>query len=433
MQHSCGSLAEPENKLDPLGIMPTPTLESAMNRNEQQDAIGFTCQVARALASYGTPSHRLESLLQILTSELGMPGTFSATSTLVLFDFDLPDGHQVRVERIELQEVDLSRLSRLDILWNLVADRKISPKEGLAQIEALLKSPPAYGLVSTWTSWVMASGAASAFFGGGLAEIALGSIAGALLGTLDLASTRFASIKRMFLPLAAALVALTATVLHPWFGNVDVDGATLGGIIVLVPGFSLTIGVSELVTNNTAAGVSRLGSALMSALLLAAGVLFGRTLGVTLVGPIPIPDVSLLPFWAIYLAIPFAALSISILFRAPKRDLGWIGLVSALGFLTLEVMRTHTGMASTVFIAALVVGVSSNAYARILDRPAAITRLPALLFLVPGSLSFLSLSSLITGASADALASAGQMAIIVTALVTGLLLASTVLPPKKEL
>ena len=404
-----------------------------MNRIEQQDAVSFTCQVGRALASYGTPSHRLESLLQMLASELGIPGTFSATSTLILFDFELPTGHEVRVERVTLREVDLTRLSQLDILWNQVADGVVSPKEGLEQIDALLKSPPAYGAVSTWLSWVMASGAAAAFFGGGLAEIALGSIAGALLGTFDQISARFTSIKRMFLPMAAALVSLTATILHPWFGAVDVDGATLGGIIVLVPGFSITIGVSELVTNNTAAGVSRLGAALMSALLLAAGVLFGRTLGVSLAGPIPIPDVTLLPFWTVYLAIPFAALSISILFRAPKRDLGWIGLVSALGFVTLEMMRAHTGMAWTVFIAALVVGVASNAYARILDRPAAITRLPALLFLVPGSLSFLSLSSLITGASTDALANAGQMAIIATALVTGLLLASTVLPPKKAL
>ena len=66
-----------------------------------------------------------------------------------------------------------------------------------------------------------------------------------------------------------------------------------------------------------------------------------------------------------------------------------VGGVCDLGVLD-GVLRFELG----VFLAALAVGCGSNLYARWRDRPSAVTRLPALLFLVPGSLGFVSMSGL---------------------------------------
>ena len=67
---------------------------------------------------------------------------------------------------------------------------------------------------------------------------------------------------RLLVPLGGFCAALTVALLAPLMSTANVDAATLSGVIVLVPGFTLTLGVSELVTHNITAGVSRLGAAL---------------------------------------------------------------------------------------------------------------------------------------------------------------------------
>ena len=62
-------------------------------------------------------------------------------------------------------------------------------------------------------------------------------------------------------------------------------------------------------------------------------------------------------------------------------------------------------------------GVLSNVYARILDRPAAVTRVPAMMLLVPGGLGFLSLSSLMEQDVLKGLQTAFSVAVMAVAMV----------------
>ena len=108
-------------------------------------------------------------------------------------------------------------------------------------------------------------------------------------------------------------------------------------------------------------------------------------------------------------------------------------LVSGLGFGALELARGWVRPELAVFIGAFVLGCGSNLHARWRDLPSGITRLPGLLFLVPGSLSFLSITALMEGDAMSAVAAAGQVAIVATALVTGLVVAGSAVPARKVL
>jgi len=56
-----------------------------------------------------------------------------------------------------------------------------------------------------------------------------------------------------------------------------------------------------------------------------------------------------------------------------------------------------------------------------------------LLFLVPGSLGFVSMSGLLRGDVGVATETAGMVGLVVMSLVTGLVLAGSVIPPRKVL
>jgi uncharacterized membrane protein YjjP (DUF1212 family) len=393
-----------------------------------QDTLDFTSKLGGALATYGAPAHRIEDVLRLLTQDLGVDGTFSATPSIILMEFQGPTGRDLRIERVYANHIDLTRLRRLDRLFNQVADKRLSPREGSQQLEAIVQAPPRFGPGLDLVAYALTAAAATPMFGGSLTDAALGLIAGAAVGL----AARVVP-DRLLVPTGGFVAALSSAAFAPIFGAVNVDAATLGGVIVLVPGFTLTLGVSELVTHNVTAGVSRLGAALITALSLSFGVIFGRATGDFFTDLSTLTPGTPAPLWVSWVMLPIAVITINILFRAPLRQWGWILLTSSLTFGATQFSAQLVRPEFTVFVGGLTLGIASNIYARTKDLPAAIIRMPGLLFLVPGSLSFLSIQAVMSGHMDQATTTLGQLTLVAISLVMGLIMAGSLVPPRKAL
>ena len=81
----------------------------------------------------------------------------------------------------------------------------------------------------------------------------------------------------------------------------------------------------------------------------------------------------------------------------------------------------------------LIVASASHVFARWRDRPVNLMLVPGILFLVPGSVGFLSLSSLLESDVVHAVETAFRMALIATALAAGVLVATAAVPPRNPL
>jgi uncharacterized membrane protein YjjB (DUF3815 family) len=81
----------------------------------------------------------------------------------------------------------------------------------------------------------------------------------------------------------------------------------------------------------------------------------------------------------------------------------------------------------------LLVAAGSNLYARKFNRPAAVPLVPGIILLVPGSIGFGSLSRFIERDVVSAIETAFNMGLVAVALVTGLLVANLVVPPRETL
>ncbi len=78
-------------------------------------------------------------------------------------------------------------------------------------------------------------------------------------------------------------------------------------------------------------------------------------------------------------------------------------------------------------------GLASNLYARLVNRPALVPLVPGVLFLVPGSLGLRSVMGLLDDDTLRAVDTGFEMGIVAIALSTGLLVAGGLVPPKREL
>ena len=195
-------------------------------------------------------------------------------------------------------------------------------------------------------------------------------------------------------PLAAFFVSFAAVGMARVVGPMSVLVATLAGLIVLLPGLTLTTALSELVTRHLSSGTARLSGAVVSLLAIAFGVALGNRVGAAAFGAVVNAAPMLLPPGATWVALVIAPLCFMVIFRADFRDAPWIVLGGALGVMGGRVGAMQFGPELGAFVGSFAVALISTAFERIRKRPAAVVLVPGLLLLVPGSVGFRSITSL---------------------------------------
>ncbi len=391
----------------------------------------FVLKLGRLLHAYGYPSHRLESALEAVSRRLGLEAQFFSMPTALFASFGAGDEQRTFQIRIEPGEVDLRRLALLDRVTAEVARGELAPAAGSTRLDAIVAAPPLFGRLATTLSFALASGAASRFFGGGVREVVAAAAIGLVLGLLALAADHFRGLGRIFDPLAATTAAFLATLVAATSGPVSAYIVTLAGLILLVPGLSLTTAMTELAMRHLMSGTARFAGTCVTFLAIGFGVALGTHLGRHVAGAPPIVEPTPLPGWTEWAALVLAPLAFTVLLKAEPRDAPFIVVAAALAFGGARVGARTLGPELGAFAGALLVGLGSSAYSRLLGRPAAVTLVPGILLLVPGSIGFRSLSSLLQRDTIVGVESAFLMTLVAISIVTGLLFASALLPERE--
>jgi uncharacterized membrane protein YjjB (DUF3815 family) len=234
-------------------------------------------------------------------------------------------------------------------------------------------------------------------------------------------------------PVAALLASALAVAAASVLGPMSVQVATLAGLIVLLPGLGLTVAINELASRHLISGASRLTAAALVFLQL----IFGVALGQRLAELLPMPPVAVfaapLPFWTAVVALVVVALAVNVLFRARPADVIWIVAASALAFMGARLGARALGPELGAFVGALLLGMASNMLARVLRQPSVVTIVPGMMLLVPGSLGFRSLESLLARDVVAGVGTAFSMLLVAVAIAAGLLFANTLVPSRRVL
>lgn len=406
------------------GAPPSPVPLEAGPRPE----IALVLRLGGALHKHGYPAPLLESALTKVSDGFGLISQFFSTPTSLFCSFGPLERQQTFLLRVEPGEVNLGKLTQLHRLIDEEVDERLGAAEGLRRLEAILSAPAPYARWLTILCHGLASGGAALFLGGGPREMAIAGVLGITIGILGLLAQPLPRLRTIFEPLAAFVAALLGHLLAHWFPPASVFIVTLAGLIVLVPGFSLTIALTELATRHLASGTARLAGAAAIFLTIGFGVALGGHLGEVLVGPAAAaPGIALLT-WSEWAAMLLAPLAFAVLLRAEPRDGGWIVATGVLAAISGRIGAHFLGPELGVFLAALMVGGASSLYSRLLDRPAVVTLVPGILVLVPGSIGFRSLASLMENDVVMGVETLFRMAFVAISLVAGLLLAGVLAP-----
>jgi uncharacterized membrane protein YjjB (DUF3815 family) len=128
-----------------------------------------------------------------------------------------------------------------------------------------------------------------------------------------------------------------------------------------------------------------------------------------------------------------AALAVTVLFRARPADIGWVVAAGALAFGGARLGARGLGPELGAFVGSLLLGIASNVLARLRNRPAVVTIVPGMMLLVPGSLGFRSLESLLARDVVAGVGTAFSMLLVAVAIAAGLLFANALAPSRRVL
>ncbi|HEU5358954.1 MAG TPA: threonine/serine exporter family protein [Gemmatimonadales bacterium] len=402
-----------------------------LTADEEKAARGFVLRLGRALHNVGYAAHRVETLMERASDRLGLTGQFFATPTSIFAGFGAEDEQRTFLMRVGAADDDLGKLADLDEVAGQVLRGAIPPLAGSARIDEIVASPPRYNDLVTVVAFGLLSACGARFLGGGSVEVEVSAVIGLVVGLLNALAIRVPALGRVF-PVAAAFVAsMLAVVSGKFVHGITVYTVTLSGLLVLIPGFTLTTAMTELATRHLIAGVARFSGAMMLFISIAFGVALGTKTATYITGKLMPASAVPLPGWTIVAALLLAPLAFTILLRANPRDTGWILLTGVVtyygGILGASILGPEVG----AFVGALSAGLASNVYAWLTDRPTSVTLVPSVLLLVPGSVGFRGLASLLDRQTILGVETAFQMVLIASALVAGLLV-SFVLGPQRR-
>ncbi len=392
----------------------------------------FAIRLAQALHRFGTPTHRLEETMGNVMGRIGLTGRFFSMPTGIFASFGAPEERNTSLIRVTTADVDLEKLCELDKLGDQVIDGEIDVAEGTRRIEEIIDSPARWRTGHMLAAFAFSSATAARFFNGGWREVLVAAIIGLAIGTVVSEIGRRESTRQISPIVAAALASALSTIAAHLLISISIYTTTLAGLVMLVPGLTLTTAITELATGNLVSGTSRLMGGALTFLEIGFGVALGSAVARLLpdigyIVSVPLPD------WTLWTALLLAPLGFIVVLRASPRDLLWITLASLLGFSGARVGAIVLGPELGALLGALSLGVAANLFARHVRRPAAVVLTPGLILLVPGSIGFGSLSRFIANDVMSGVEAAFSVALVATAIATGLLVANAIVPPRRNL
>jgi uncharacterized membrane protein YjjP (DUF1212 family) len=305
-------------------------------------------------------------------------------------------GYEVEVSNRSTIQLDLA--GRVDDIAELASVGAITPADAIREVAAARTMAPRFGPFPTVIAYAVTTVGFGMVINPTWAALPGYFFLGLVVGAVVLLGRPFPALSPILPTLSAALITMLAT----WFVADAANDGLLRVIspplVAMLPGMSLTIGSMELASSEIVAGASRLIYGVTQLMLLVFGVALGMHIAGRVAPQDPSPQMG---EWALYVAIVVVAAGLYVYLSAPKGSLLW--LIAAIGVALvgqqlggLALPASYSGAVGAFLVVPFAMLAS-----RIKSSPPAIVMMLASFWsLVPGALSFVSLSEAATGGPA---------------------------------
>ena len=145
-------------------------------------------QLAKALLSYGAPSHRIESQLVAASQILDVQAAFVHIPNVIIISFSNGGTRTMRTHFIRAGgRIALTSLHKVHLIYRDVLHDKMGTEAGTEALKKILRAPPIYSLVvRCLLAFVCASVICVLAFGGAIVDMGISGLCACVLQYLGL-------------------------------------------------------------------------------------------------------------------------------------------------------------------------------------------------------------------------------------------------------
>lgn len=394
--------------------------------------IDFILLAAKSLHENGLPTHRVEDFIQKLCLSVNVSAEFFTTPGSIFASIE-KEGvkHPYLVKVSQEGDLNLEKIDAIQEVCKQVSEDKLDFTIGIQELNTLNQAKSRY---STWLMILffgLSTGSAACVFGGNLPEIACSLLIGLGIGAFNGLLAFAPRFGKVFVLISAIWACCIAALFQSQYIDFQRDIATVCGLIILIPGFSFTVSITEMVNNHLIAGLTRFTNAFITFAMIAIGIAVGMKFMGLITLPKPSLSISELVSWGKWIALFFVPLGFMILFKAKQRDFIWILLACWCSYFSYVYGSKAFSEPVAVFLASFILGIVSNLFSRIKKRNSSLLLVPGMILLVPGSLGFFSISHLVNSDVVAGLQTALSMLSTAMALVFGIIFSNIFLKAER--
>ncbi|QIR15057.1 threonine/serine ThrE exporter family protein [Shewanella aestuarii] len=400
------------------------------------EAWHFIVKVGLAFHRYGSTAGRLEFFLRQLSEKFGYEGVFKSTPSEIIFGLRETPNSPQRLEFITTpgSGVDLDKLAQLGDLLTEFDAGHLSLDDFHARLNSIDKTPPPWGPFATLLSYAIVGAGLAPLLGGGWADSIFATLFSILVYGVVVVSGRLGPVASSWLPFSSAfIVGVLATVVKLWVPELNLVLVILSAVAIIIPGYTISLGVGELVGQHIASGIANL----MAGLICLSKQVLGGWFGIIVVSKVfPMvtsePSVPVAQIW-MWLFVPLILIGLCLAFQTSRRDLLWAVLVSGIAYLGIMLgsvfLNTNLGnLLGTIFAVVL-----ANLWAEKTGRPGLIVLIPAIVLLVSGSIGFRGLIAMVDGNLLLGVEQFLQMFVVALTIFVGIIIGYTISRPNRWL
>lgn len=366
---------------------------------EKDKLLDLAVDLGYELSMAGAETFRVEESINRVLRTYDMEPEIYAIPNCIHVSVTLPDGESLsEMRRVGFHGNDLEAVEALSAVSRRICAEK--PKEAVGRqwmIDACEKRRQ-YSTFMQLLGYFTASFAFAIFFGGNLIDAISGGIGGFAVGLCVMFMDKYQANNFFKTLLAAIPLALIPYALGALGICQRPDMATIGAVMVLVPGLLFTYAMRDIIYGDTNSGVNRIVQVLLIAVAIACGTAVAWSCATNLWGE-PV-SVAAIDHGIVMecLVGAIGCLGFSILFNVHGKGIVFCmigGIICWVAYCFTESLGGSEGTAT--FIASFIVAIYSEVMARVRKCPAIGYLVLGLIPLIPGSSLYYTMNYAVRG------------------------------------
>lgn len=354
---------------------------------EKDKLLDLATDLGYELSMAGAEIFRVEDSINRILKTYDMEPEVYAIPNCIHVSVTLPDGESLsEMRRVGFHGNDLDAVERFSDLSRRICREKPNSDTARQWLLEICQTRRSYSPLLQLIGYFLASFAFGIFFGGDLLDGLCGGVGGIAVGLCVMFMDQLQANNFFKTLLASILLALIPYICGALGICSRPDMATIGTVMVLVPGLLFVHAMRDIIFGDTNSGVNRIVQVLLIAVAIACGTAVAWNIAAVAWGqPVSAPAIDH-PFIVECAAGIFGCLAFSILFNVHGKGiiLCMLGGVLCWGTYCLtESLGGDEMMAS--FVASFITAIYSELMARIRKCPAIGFLILGLIPLIPGS------------------------------------------------